>query len=410
MKPSSKRVYSDRAMIHDLLEKTAGIQVNFLPNSFSELKQYDIMLEKCIRQHFFDLTQLEEQTLYCVQDMFQVEYLITRHQMPEDMLIITGPFLTNPPTEFFIISVMTQNHIHSGVKTQLEEYYRHIPVIETSTVRYLACIIGQYFYGCDTNFSFNVIFYRSKKKLSESLLMELPELTQTAAVQLEQVSALENLLFQEIRSGDRKHALQFYDRLCKIVSAANSDVVSDIELCKSYSYSLIALCRRAAQEAGVPPTVVHMMATHHHTMIRNTSFIDQINENNIRIISQFIELIQNLFLSHYGKYVQSTMEYIALHIDCEITLAELAAHVQLSPTYLAGIFKAETGRSIITFINEKKMIYARLLLKNTSITVQEIAHHLGYQDTSYFIRVFRKNNGMTPSAYRSQCHQAAKTR
>ncbi|MGN0159618.1 MAG: helix-turn-helix transcriptional regulator, partial [Brotaphodocola sp.] len=289
----------------------------------------------------------------------------------------------------------------SSSKTLLANYYHQLPVVKTSVIRYLACVVGQYYYGTNTHFTMTEIFHRSKLQKLSNPFLNVPDVDMNFSY-LEQRTSLEHQLFLEICSGNKKQALHTYDHLYKKVLASAPAVSSNLELTKSYSYSLNVLCRHAAYKAGVPPTVLHISTAHHHDAICRTESISQLHELDSKIISQSVDLIQTLFLSHYGTYAQKVIEYIFTHLNCEITLSELAEHVQLAPTYLSAVFKDETGRSVMEFVIEKKMTYARLLLKNTSVSIQEIAQHLGYRDVSYFSRVFRKKTGMTPSSYRSK--------
>ena len=64
------------------------------------------------------------------------------------------------------------------------------------------------------------------------------------------------------------------------------------------------------------------------------------------------------------------------------------------------MFKKETGVTVIQYIVQKRIELASNLLINSGMQIQEIALYLGYQDTSYFTHVFRKEMGMSPQDYR----------
>lgn len=85
----------------------------------------------------------------------------------------------------------------------------------------------------------------------------------------------------------------------------------------------------------------------------------------------------------------------------DITLAELARTVSLSPNYLGQLFKAETGQTFNEYLNAMRLKYACSLLETSGLSVKEIAFAAGYRSVEYFLAVFRKNMRMTPSQYRS---------
>ena len=77
-----------------------------------------------------------------------------------------------------------------------------------------------------------------------------------------------------------------------------------------------------------------------------------------------------------------------------------AEKLNLTPKYLSEVLQEVQGKSAKTMINEQIFMEAKSLLRQTHMTVQEIAHWFGYYDTSYFIKVFKRNEGMTPIEYK----------
>lgn len=88
----------------------------------------------------------------------------------------------------------------------------------------------------------------------------------------------------------------------------------------------------------------------------------------------------------------------AEHLD----LTTLADMVYLSPAYLSRIFKAETGSTINQYLNRVRITKAKELLHNRQLKLIDISLLVGYEDQSYFTRVFRKITGISPSEYRNK--------
>ena len=89
-----------------------------------------------------------------------------------------------------------------------------------------------------------------------------------------------------------------------------------------------------------------------------------------------------------------------------ITREELASQVFLSPDYMAKVFKKETGKTMIQFINEEKMKEAARFLNESSLSIRDVAARVGYDDPFYFDRLFRRFYGMTPRDYRRKLSSA----
>lgn len=101
-------------------------------------------------------------------------------------------------------------------------------------------------------------------------------------------------------------------------------------------------------------------------------------------------------------YTQQAREYILSHLSENLSRQEIADHVHLSQNHLARLFRQETGSSISDFILQQRMQQAFGLLANTSLPVGQVAQQVGYENYSYFLTLFRRVSGKTPSQYREK--------
>jgi AraC-like DNA-binding protein len=81
---------------------------------------------------------------------------------------------------------------------------------------------------------------------------------------------------------------------------------------------------------------------------------------------------------------------------------ELAQLIQRSPNYTISLFKEAIGQTPVKYVQQLRIAEAQNLLLNTDMTVTEIADYLGFYDTSYFYRTFKKATSMSPSAFAEQ--------
>lgn len=102
--------------------------------------------------------------------------------------------------------------------------------------------------------------------------------------------------------------------------------------------------------------------------------------------------------------VERAKLYIDSHIHQEISLGDVAACVNLSPSYFSRLFKKEVGMAFVDYVRYMKVEKAKLLLTTTNQKVYEIAEDLGYQSVRYFIAIFKAAQGETPQEYRTS-HQ-----
>ena len=100
--------------------------------------------------------------------------------------------------------------------------------------------------------------------------------------------------------------------------------------------------------------------------------------------------------------IAQSVAWIRRHPHEDIDIQDLAARACMSKDHFIRRFKSETGQTPLAYITQRRMEHAELLLITTGLNVKEIAIRLGYEDYSYFNRVFRKWVGMTPLEYREK--------
>lgn len=83
-----------------------------------------------------------------------------------------------------------------------------------------------------------------------------------------------------------------------------------------------------------------------------------------------------------------------------LSLREVAMSVGVTPGYLTTLVRQRTGRTVVDWITEQRMVQARRLLTDTDLPVGEVARRVGIPDPGYFARVFRRGNGMSPRDWR----------
>lgn len=101
------------------------------------------------------------------------------------------------------------------------------------------------------------------------------------------------------------------------------------------------------------------------------------------------------------KYrLRRIIEFINDNLDRDMTLAEIAAQVEMSPYHFARMFKQSTGLAPHQYLLEQRVQRAKTLLADPELPLIEIAYRLGFTDQSHFTAIFRRLTATTPKAYR----------
>jgi transcriptional regulator GlxA family with amidase domain len=100
------------------------------------------------------------------------------------------------------------------------------------------------------------------------------------------------------------------------------------------------------------------------------------------------------------RRVQRVIQMIEEDIRVNLTLAEMAEAVNLSPSHLYHLFKSETGMAPTRYVKALRMGKAKELLETTFLSVKEIVILIGATDGSHFVRDFKRQYNLTPTQYR----------
>jgi AraC-like DNA-binding protein len=110
---------------------------------------------------------------------------------------------------------------------------------------------------------------------------------------------------------------------------------------------------------------------------------------------------KNPFRSKKYYLLKNMLGYISQNNNRKISLVEISEFVNLTPQYLCKFFKEMTGHNIVDYINRYRVEKASTLLKVSNLSITDIALECGFDNISYFNRVFKKQTYCTPTEFRS---------
>ena len=101
-----------------------------------------------------------------------------------------------------------------------------------------------------------------------------------------------------------------------------------------------------------------------------------------------------------GNLEDMVRVYVREHLGENILIEDIARHVNVSPAHLMKSYRKKTGSSVLSFITFERLNAAKELLARTDLSVSDVALSVGYNDYSYFIRLFKREIGCTPMSFR----------
>ncbi len=105
---------------------------------------------------------------------------------------------------------------------------------------------------------------------------------------------------------------------------------------------------------------------------------------------------------YFGNVTEDILDYIETHCNEKLTLRDLADRCFYTPSYFSRLFKGTYGMTITEYITKARIDKSKDLLKNTTLSVDEICNRAGFTDKTRFYKQFREFVDMTPAEYRKK--------
>ena len=173
--------------------------------------------------------------------------------------------------------------------------------------------------------------------------------------------------------------------------AMRSFAPNEVTVCPVQDHTMAEVLFRQLYQSVLSARVIHGQI--HITDLKSNGLL-------LQLISL---MVQNTMerMQPEDDSVVSAMLYISEHFRENISLEQCAADAHLSLSRFAHLFREKMGISPHRFILSKRIDEAKELLRYSSMTISEIAKSVGFDDSSYFSRIFRKHTGHPPTDYRS---------
>jgi two-component system response regulator YesN len=172
------------------------------------------------------------------------------------------------------------------------------------------------------------------------------------------------------------------------------------EHCMEAGFSIAASFTHLAHRNGY--TLANLIGPEIETLQSGEAFssISKLRKWSLGVLGKLKENTSNEIKDIRSLYVKKVQDFAEKNLHLDVSLRALADHVNLHPTHLSKIYKIETGEGISDYMSSLRMERACHLLKTTDKKVYQISMEVGYLDPAYFIKVFKRQFGVTPQEFR----------
>ena len=176
----------------------------------------------------------------------------------------------------------------------------------------------------------------------------------------------------------------------------------ELDTIKLRVQELVVLLSRAAIDGGASIDEIIGLNDRYLRWLQEARSVYDLSSTLAVLLTRFVECVFTLKSVKHADLIQKAVRYVNANFAKNLTLEEVAFHVGLSGFHLSRLFREDTGDTFIGFLTKLRVRACKELLADSSVALSEIGPRVGFEDQSYFTRVFKKMTGMSPGQYRKR--------
>lgn len=342
----------------------------------------------------------EQDQLYSYINEWDLHYLGYKFiYKGEATAIIIGPYFDKTPD---LYSLSREYDLSSIQSEDLRAVCDKIYVLTTEHANSFASVLQQFKAMIDQEMRPKIIVSDRSKCAIQTKVDNFNMDEEVELVKLRYKT--EKDFMQAVEQGDKATALKLINSSNMLFYFSNRFPNQPLRRQKNLEIILGTLLRTSARNSHVPDILIHRISEKYAYDIENANQLVALYQIEDRMIAEYCDLVISNSLRNYSTMTQRIIEHLLSFYDKQIDKEELAALLSTHPSHLSRKFKEETKMTITAYQQMLRIKQAKHLLKTDTLSIEEISWIIGYNDPSYFARVFKKETGKTPSQYREGEH------
>ena len=210
-------------------------------------------------------------------------------------------------------------------------------------------------------------------------------------------------LEEQVKTGSLKEGKRQLSLLLELLEfLATSKHIPLATLLNSFALRLMVIVIQAALSAGADPAELTLIENDLSQDLSHVTSLEDVKSWGEIMLEKCISLLGlNNQINQGQVLVRKAIVYIESNYTNNISLKIVATHVHLSPAYLSRLFNKKTGSGLTDYLAQVRLKNAKQQLRMSAATIDQISVATGFNSSSYFSAIFKKNEGVTPSEYRA---------
>lgn len=322
--------------------------------------------------------------------------------------ILGGPIHMIEPEEFLLADLLSKYNLSESNVTMAIQLLKRLPVVSTDRVNSLSELLFMVTAQLSDS-SWHQYINEQEVQDQTADISEYIHLLKTMGGETGDIPAYpiqkERELLSAISVGDKSLSQKLLNEILGHIFFSSGN---NFEIIRARVLELVVLLSRAALEGGADIQQIFGLNYQYLNQLRTFQGLEELTPWLARIMERFTDYVFNLANVKHKDVIYKSIDYIRKNYMKRITLEDVAANTFLSPSYFSKIFKEEMDMNFNTYLNHIRIEMSKKLLADPSISMVEISNLVGFEDQSYFSKVFKKMTGLSPKRFRESRGQNKK--
>lgn len=311
--------------------------------------------------------------------------------------MVGGPVLIMDIEDYLAGDTLPKNHIPDRYISQFREALRTFPQMEPSRLSHLSNLLfASTVYISDS--SHTLFLTQNGQAQQQSINEYIQYLKSSERVEPYPVEK-EQELTAAITQGDKATAGRLLNEILGHIFFSTG---GKLDVIQARVMELLVVLSRAAMYGGADVEQIFGLNFRYLREVDRLNTPEDLAQWLAGILDRFTALVFDLVDIKHKDVIYKAIDYMKRNYSNKLTLEETAAYINLSPSYFSKVFKEELGCSFNTYLNELRIEKSKAILLSGSASIVEICDLVGFEDQSYFTKVFKKITGVTPGKYRER--------
>ena len=390
----------------------AGVPVTYYDNSGSILKEYSPEKKICTRFKIYSRPKSKCRSLlnfagsfssglgepyifFCRAGLSNMAFPLIENGSAKGYLI-AGPFVIKKLKSSNIANFIQMNSISDDELQDIMDFAGKLPVFTAEEISALSIL----FYNCVVNNVTSSSDYRNAKKdftdqiTLGGMIRQSKKDRLSSAFPAEMTDDLINAIIGGKTVQAEKISSGILERLY-VLCLGDLDEIKTMAL-----WVTAAIIRNFTSEERSSFGEFAEMDMDIINRINEAATIEELSDTFIGLVKRISSDLVSSVYHGTSPLIARSLRYIKSNYTRKIRLADIAAELHVNPSYFSALFSQEMKRPFTDYILELRINKAKELLRNTNMDILDISSAVGFENQSYFTKIFRTHTGLTPRQYR----------